>query len=1059
MTNTRIQPQQTTPLHQLKPDERGAALLLSLIILILVAGISVIVLTVVTHESRIAGSDLKRTEAFYATASGIEKMTNDFAGLFQRTANPVQSQLNTIANSPPPELLAQGFTFNQTLVPDDVTLTSMRLTQNITNGAYPHVNIKSGPLNGLFAAVSPYILTSTGTHTRTGAKVTLQRNVNNYLIPLFQFGTFSDGDLEFWPQPPMTFNGRVHANGNIYFGGDITFTKMVTTANEAVRTVLRNNKVLPAGYSVGNPRFLINGTTAAMTMGSVIGGPNLPQPRTDQRGVFTDSPNGTDNTSWAGTSIAKLDGTPNQFGGLLQTKSTGTLPLQLPLQIDGNKPLEIIKRAMPGDTNSLSTGRFHNKAEIRIFIDDEVAGSGVANVAGIPGNLGVFLSQFDPVPLNGGNALRVVKDDGTGYQDNLDWLQGDPALGKKADTVRGVRSYTITTASAASATTGGKNATLTELNNSNIAGNVNKNIPKLCPTCAFIPPGAGITGHILIQIRTPDGNLLDVTQTILSMGMTVGEPNGIVYLQRPEWAAHMQGGRDRKGDLTHHNFLTYFLDTSVTDRRCIADGEVRQSVVFSNIGYINATDTTLDDDTPTGALTPCMPNNATRSRDDQFSTASGSRNRIVPINLYNVREGRIDEALSTTTVYSRGIGSVIDINMRNLARWVDGVFDNTLLSGTNAVSANIDGSDGYVVYISDRRGDRVKLERTAAGANINTTNGMVDNEDVYGYNQANGDVPDRGEDVIDFGFDPVTGKLKKNSLQMDTNELPDPVGIALPANLVAPALPAGVDPADFTRATVVSEWNPAAMAAPGALAPNYYFRRAVRLFNGENLQTSLAPNKLSPTKGIMMSTENMIYIWGNYNTTGINGQPLDGTSTLNDPTQPFWYTGNQIPAGIVADAFFPLSKTWYDAMSSMYPEGGTTRIADADASATGTGAILIGQETSVRAGIISGTTLSSMPLNPTTYFLEKMNGGVHNFPRFMETWDPGVEKRWNYTGSFILLYNSTQAVGPYSVASSVVYAPPKRNWSFDDTFLDPRKLPPGTPEFQFIEPTAFRQIF
>ena len=39
---------------------------------------------------------------------------------------------------------------------------------------------------------------------------------------------------------------------------------------------------------------------------------------------------------------------------------------------------------------------------------------------------------------------------------------------------------------------------------------------------------------------------MDVTQTILSMGMTEGEPNGIVYLQRPLWAAFVQGSRDRR---------------------------------------------------------------------------------------------------------------------------------------------------------------------------------------------------------------------------------------------------------------------------------------------------------------------------------------------------------------------------------------------------------------------------------------------------------------------------------------------------------------------------------
>jgi len=36
--------------------------------------------------------------------------------------------------------------------------------------------------------------------------------------------------------------------------------------------------------------------------------------------------------------------------------------------------------------------------------------------------------------------------------------------------------------------------------------------------------------------------------------------------------------------------------------------------------------------------------------------------------------------------------------------------------------------------------------------------------------------------------------------------------------------------------------------------------------------------------------------------------------------------------------------------------------------------------------------------------------------------------------------------------------PPRRAWSFDPTFLDPNRLPPGTPFFQYIQATGFRQV-
>ncbi|PYS70564.1 MAG: hypothetical protein DMF69_13080, partial [Acidobacteria bacterium] len=78
-------------------------------------------------------------------------------------------------------------------------------------------------------------------------------------------------------------------------------------------------------------------------------------------------------------------------------------------------------------------------------------------------------------------------------------------------------------------------------------------------------------------------------------------------------------------------------------------------------------------------------------------------------------------------------------------------------------------------------------------------------------------------------------------------------------------------------------------------------------------------NKLSSTKGITIASENMLYTWGNFNTTGINGQPA-GAATLNDSSQTYHYLGNQIPASIVCDAWFPLSKVWFDSTSTVHPE-------------------------------------------------------------------------------------------------------------------------------------------
>ncbi|CDM66214.1 hypothetical protein [Pyrinomonas methylaliphatogenes] len=989
--------------------ERGAALVTALIILALLAAISVSVLAVVSSEANIAGSDLQRTQTFYAAAAGIEKMTSDFSELFQRTLHPTAQDLNQIASSPPSELISEGFSFQQQLARDDDTLQKMRQSQGITDNSFPRVQIPNGAFAGLYATVEPYKLVTTATMVRTGVQVRLEREMNNYLIPLFQFGMFSDGDLELHPGPPFYFNGRVHANGNIYLTGDVTFLSKVTTANEIVRDVLRNGNLF---QNSGNVRWQIGSYTVQLTMGSVINGPNLPGAQPGGRGYFPDSPNGTPNTSWETVSVAPADGSANKLGGQLLTRTTGAAPLYLPLQLGNNPTREIIKRRLPTDDDILSQSRYHTKAVVRILIDDENSDT-TGDAAAIPPGKGVKLSSFDPIPLDGGRALARVNDDGTYNSTDLAKCVQQGASGKCADTVRGVK-----------------------------GSSVPPNGPSGNKTT--IPPGAGLSGRILIEIVKPDGTTLDVTREILSLGMTEGEPNGIVYLQRPLWAAFIQGSRDRDGRRVS-------LVDLLSRTRWAADGELKPNgsvdipttlvgltaVLDSNYGYLKTSSTlsdgnpaNLDDDDPTDPNVSNSSKPPIRLDSPCQGANSPCWNTIVPIQVYNVREGWLNTGFNKYTVYERGVTSVVEINMRNLARWLDGVYDTNLLRGTNAVSTNVNDTDGYVIYVSDRRGDKVRTEILPSGATLTMTNGIADNEDIYGPNNA----LDPGEDVIDAGFD-ASGQPKKGTLQKDTSELPDPTGpgvntwsVASNADLLT----------RFTRARTVEGYGFSVR----------FFRRAVRLFNGEDLVVTGSPGKLSSTKGISVASENLVYVWGNYNTIGINCQPANG-ATLNDPTQPCYYGGDQVPASIVCDAIFPLSKTWFDASSALFPEGGSKRPADANLPS-------VADSTSVRAGIIAGNNLSALAGQPDAGNgnESRLCGGMHNFPRFLEDWS---NVRWNFVGSLIPLYRSTQALAPYR-ADSTIYSAPIRNWAFDTTFNDPNRLPPGTPSFQFIQPTGFRQV-
>jgi hypothetical protein len=1061
-----IFPHRSSPRH----GERGATLAIAILMLMLLSAIAIGVLAVVQGDTRIAGSDLKRTQACYASAAAIEKMTNDFSGLFAHTSRPSTTQLHNIELNYPTELTNEGYVFaDHTIALNSAALAAM--------GTNPTVTIPYGPFGGLIANLKPYTLTTTAQSSM--AQCTLSRDMNNYLIPLFQFGMFSDEDIELHPGPDFTFNGRVHANGNIYVNGSVKFLAKVTTANEFIYDVLRNGSTR-TGATVSMQVGLVN---VAVTRGSMTNGPNLPSATASpagQQGYFPGSPNGTININWKSTSVAAATaGTANQFGGQLLTRTTGAAPLKLPLQLDNNLTREIIKRMMPNDSpdpanspSALSDSRYHSKAQIRILIDDEAPST--TDASGIPVGQGVALSTFDPILLpnttlstspttnGGGRALWRVNDTNTSISNSYSETattfvqQQQNGTVRQADTVRGVKIPTLkiitgaTNANPISITSTGHGFSTGDLvviagvlGNTNANGEyaitvVNANTFTLTGRSGnssytantgavyalarssngtVIPSGAGITGRILIQIVDTNGTTFDVTRQILSMGMTEGEPNSIIQLQRPLWAAFTQGSRDASS-ATGTNYLTYILSSTYIG----ADGEIAIDATHPSLanGYLTAI---TDDSTGQAQRLDSPPSNSMSSL---MSGTPGSNwanwNAIVPINLYNVREGLLNSGSTQNAVYERGITSIVELNMRNLARWMDGVYDNNLLAGTSAVSTNIAKPDGYTVYVSDRRGDKVKSMVDASGATINSTNGMVDNEDIYG---PNGSL-DTGEDVQNQGI-----------LIKDTTELPDPAQL-----VTSPSY--GTD--RNKRAIAVAAWGNIDSAHP---TNHNYFRSAVRLFNGENLQVTGTAGKLSATLGISVATENMVYIWGNYNTTGINGQP-SGASTLNDSSLANYYLGNQVPASIVSDAFFPLSKTWFDGESAISPDDLSKRVADLTLPN-------VGAETAVRSGIIAGNNLSALTGSPdagnSSADESRLNGGMHNFPRFLENWTG----RWNFVGSLVPLYHSTQAMGQYN-ANSVIYGAPVRNWAFDTTFLQVDRLPPGTPMFQYISPTAFRQV-
>ncbi|MCP4614027.1 MAG: hypothetical protein GY845_35520, partial [Planctomycetes bacterium] len=153
--------------------------------------------------------------------------------------------------------------------------------------------------------------------------------------------------------------------------------------------------------------------------------------------------------------------------------------------------------------------------------------------------------------------------------------------------------------------------------------------------------------------------------------------------------------------------------------------------------------------------------------------------------------------------------------------------------------------------------------------------------------------------------------------------------------------------------------------------------------------------------GLTIVSENPMYVQGDYNTV------------------------NKKPAALLADAVTFLSNSWDDTKSAL-----------AIGSRTAT-------NTSVNASIMTGNTETTS---------SNYNGGLENLPRFLESWSG---KDFVFKGSLVNLWNSQQAVGPWSYGS--YYRAPNRKWSYDTDLDDPANHPPETPTVQVFQRTGWKQ--
>lgn len=921
--------------------ESGSAMVIALLVMTLLLGFAALVLSRTVTENAITMNDTAESRSFNAAEAALEDATRDFATIVEQKLNPTVTDITNLQQKAVPYFATNGYTFNK-------VITQVGASQVVTQ--------TKGQFQGLISLRDEWQIDITARDTVTGVETQVRRRFFNDRIPIFQFGAFYQDDLEVNDPPLFIFNGRIHTNGNFFTnsgGSDIRYKSKITVAGEIIRDRWKTGAALTTGEQ-SNTIYAPNATNVDTQLptnrGSVTCSAGTGGILTDITGRNFPYPNCVTNPAWASFSTAFE-------GNVVNKAKLLTLPvtrINEPLIEMVRRPKNIGDKANIGgtvvdittapqeDSGVLSRERYANKEGIRISLADSKD----------------KLPQCATVTTACGVRLDGALGSSLGYQP------------------KSMTDYTATA-----------------LNGNRLAV-------------------SGREVWIKIELVNFDYDnqrpiTTDVTEDILSLGVT--EPiidasvpslqvSGFTTTTDSRSIVKMQRFAIKGNQIP--NITTQYLSYATPNTkpynyvaRLSNVPTAGHSGCIASYPTITTPCTTTGTNVFAASATNAGPTSVSSDETAHYKTASFdgglTRKAIVPfpIQIFDVREG--NRANSTTgtvanQVYKNGVMSLVDIDVANLRRFLNGEFDGKLPVTTpfavangnvGLKSTNIPSNRGWVVYFSDRRGDynfdgRYNME------DVNPNYDSLIDEDV----DNNG--------IIDADY---------------TNE--------------APSQDSQGDAAYF------------------AVTDHKFYRRGVRLINAQALPGNYNSADEPATKGFTFASENGIYTWGNYNVSSVT--VAGGTSSTLSTAYSPQNTSLHIPASIVGDAVTVLSNNWNDGESFALPYALASRTAT---------------DTQVRFAMLAGDPITGY--SPTLGLTGSQNGGLINFKRFLETW---TGDRLNYSGSLINLFNSFNSNGRHK-PNVTVYNPPTRDWTFEESFKNPNRLPPGTPFVYFLTFTGFERV-
>jgi hypothetical protein len=298
-------------------NERGIAILTVLAVVILLTFLGAV--AVITSKTEMDISGVERTEktALYAAEAGIEKAIGLILDSYQNYGQPPNPL-------PAGEMEVNGYT-----VTYSTTDQGPAEFQTLNRGAY----------QGLYAEVKAFTVEAEATGGSSSSRVRISQDIEDALIPLFQFAVFYEDDLEIAPGPAMTLMGRVHTNANMYLQSEnsVHIESFTTAAGN-----ICHGRHPGSGKSDSHGDVFIKDAADDYE--------NMKNP--DATWLDSEDPN------WVYSSLQRWD-------GFVEDGAHGITELYLPVVSEG-EPIDLIRRAGGGNNDS-----YENSAGLK-FVDGSV---------------------------------------------------------------------------------------------------------------------------------------------------------------------------------------------------------------------------------------------------------------------------------------------------------------------------------------------------------------------------------------------------------------------------------------------------------------------------------------------------------------------------------------------------------------------------------------------------------------------------------------------------------------------------------------------------------------